>query len=179
MEIDMTIQKLPPTFQKIAHYAVLAAAICLLSITANAGSYGKKAKKDIVQTAASNGSFNTLVAALQAAGLEETLKGDGPYTVFAPTDEAFAKLPEGTVDNLLLVENRDQLIAILTYHVVAGEVTSAEVVKLSSATTVNGQDVQIRTQDGVVMIDGATVAAVDVMASNGVIHVIDEVILPN
>ena len=175
----MIIQKLPRKFQKFAHYAIFAAAISLLAITANAGSYGKKANKDIVQTAVSNGSFSTLVAALQATGLEETLKGDGPFTVFAPTDEAFAKLPAGTVDNLLLVENRDQLISILTYHVVAGEVTSAEVVKLSSATTVNGQDVQIRTQDGAVMINGATVAAADVMASNGVIHVIDEVILPN
>ena len=138
-----------------------------------------KAKKDIVETAISNGSFTTLVAALGAAGLVETLQGDGPFTVFAPTDEAFEKLPAGTVENLLLPENKDQLTAILTYHVVAGNVTSAQVVKLDSATTVNGQDVRIKVNEDVVMVDGATVAAVDVMASNGVIHVIDQVILPN
>ncbi len=142
--------------------------------------YGNyKAKKDIVETAISNGSFTTLVAALDAAGLVETLQGDGPFTVFAPTDEAFAKLPAGTVENLLLPENKDQLTAILTYHVLAGKVTSAQVVKLDSATTVNGQDVRIRINEDVVMVDGATVAAVDVMASNGVVHVIDQVILPN
>ena len=136
-------------------------------------------KKDIVDTAVGAGSFKTLVTAVKAAGLVDTLKGEGPFTVFAPTDEAFAKLPAGTVDNLLLPENKDQLTAILTYHVVAGKVTSAQVVTLESATTVNGQDVQIRVEKDIVMINGATVVAVDVMAGNGVIHVIDEVILPN
>jgi uncharacterized surface protein with fasciclin (FAS1) repeats len=175
----MTFQKLPLNIRKFAQLAVLAAAVGLFAITATAGQHKKKTSMDIVETAASNGSFNTLVAALEATGLNETLKGDGPFTVFAPTDEAFAKLPAGTVEKLLLPENRDQLTAILTYHVVAGKVTSAQVVKLNSATTVNGQDVEIRTNESIVMIDGATVAAVDVMASNGVIHVIDEVILPN
>lgn len=175
----MIFHKLPQNVRKLAQLTVLAAAVGLFAITATAGQYKHKASKDIVETAASNGSFNTLVAALDAAGLNETLKGDGPFTVFAPTDEAFAKLPAGTVEKLLLPENRDQLTAILTYHVVAGEVTSAQVVKLNSATTVNGQDIEIRTANDVVMIDGATVAAVDVMASNGVIHVIDQVILPN
>jgi uncharacterized surface protein with fasciclin (FAS1) repeats len=179
MENKMIFDKLSNDFRKLAHLTVLAAALGLFAITAAAGGYEHKSGKDIVETAASNGSFNTLVAALNAAGLSDTLKGDGPFTVFAPTDEAFAKLPAGTVENLLLPENRDQLIAILTYHVVSGKVTSAEVVKLTSAKTVNGQDVQIRTHNDMVMIDGATVAAVDVMASNGVIHVIDEVILPN
>ena len=175
----MLINKLTQSTQKFARYLVLAASISLFTITANAGNYGHKSSKDIVATASSNGSFTTLVAALEAAGLSETLQGEGPFTVFAPTDEAFAKLPAGTVENLLLPENKDQLIAILTYHVVAGKVTSAQVVKLESATTVNGQDVQIRLEKDTVMIDGATVAVVDVMASNGVIHVIDEVILPN
>ena len=173
----MIFKKFPRRVQKFAHYLVLAALISLFAISAEAGNY--EVKQDIVQTAANNGSFTTLVAAIDAAGLSETLQGDGPFTVFAPTDEAFAKLPAGTVENLLLPENKDQLVAILTYHVVAGKVTSSQVVKLDSATTVNGQDVQIRTNASGVMIDGATVGAVDVMASNGVIHVIDEVILPN
>ena len=175
----MIFHKLPRKAQQYARYMVLAASITLFAITANAGNYGHKASKNIVETASSNGSFTTLVAAVQAAGLSETLQGDGPFTVFAPTDAAFAKLPAGTVENLLLPENKDQLTAILTYHVVAGKVTAAQVVKLDSATTVNGQDVQIRVANGVVTVDGATVAAADVMASNGVIHVIDEVILPN
>lgn len=175
----MIINKLPKRLQKLALFSVFTAAVSLFAVTAFAGHHSVKASKDIVETAVSNGSFNTLVAALQAAGLVETLQGDGPFTVFAPTDEAFAKLPAGTVENLLLPENKDKLVAILTYHVVAGKVTAAEVVKLDSATTLNGQSVQIMTKGGAVMIDGATVAAADVMASNGVIHVIDEVILPN
>jgi uncharacterized surface protein with fasciclin (FAS1) repeats len=175
----MTIQKLPKSVQKFMHIAALAASIFLLAITAEAGHHAEKSRQDIVDTAASNGSFTTLVAAIQAAGLAETLRGEGPFTVFAPTDEAFAKLPAGTVENLLLPENKDQLIAILTYHVVSGKVTSSQVVKLNSATTVNGQDVEISIDKNIVMIDGATVSAADVMASNGVIHVIDEVILPN
>ena len=134
---------------------------------------------DIIEVANQSGSFNTLSAAIEAAGLTETLKGDGPFTVFAPTDAAFAKLPEGTVETLLLPENRDQLVAVLTYHVVPGKVTSDQVVTLASAKTVNGQSVSISTQSGTVMVDNATISAVDVLASNGVIHVIDEVILPN
>jgi uncharacterized surface protein with fasciclin (FAS1) repeats len=134
--------------------------------------------KDIVDTAVSAGQFTTLVAAVQAAGLVDVLKGDGPFTVFAPTDEAFAKLPEGTIADLLKPENRDKLTAILTYHVVAGKVMAADVVKLSSATTVQGSDVAIMVKDGKVWVDGAEVIATDVSASNGVIHVIDAVILP-
>jgi uncharacterized surface protein with fasciclin (FAS1) repeats len=136
-------------------------------------------EQDIVQVAASAGSFQTLVAAVQAAGLVETLKGSGPFTVFAPTDEAFAKLPAGTVENLLKPENIEQLRAILTYHVVAGEVKAAQVVGLEAATTVQGQDVRIAVKDGSVMIDDATVVTTDIEASNGVIHVIDTVILPD
>ncbi len=135
-------------------------------------------KADIVDTAVEAGNFSTLAAALQAAGLVDTLKGQGPFTVFAPTDAAFAKLPKGTVETLLKPENKDQLIAILTYHVVPGKVTADKVVKLTEATTVNGQRVEIKTNYGKVMVDNATVTATDVMASNGVIHVIDRVILP-
>ena len=134
--------------------------------------------KDIVDTAVEAGMFNTLAAALSAADLVEVLKGEGPFTVFAPTDEAFAKLPEGTVESLLLPENKDQLVAILTYHVVAGSVTSDQVVTLDSATTVNGASVSITASDAGVKVDDANVTAVDVLASNGVIHVIDAVILP-
>jgi uncharacterized surface protein with fasciclin (FAS1) repeats len=135
-------------------------------------------QKDIVDTAVSAGQFNTLVAAVQAAGLVETLKGEGPFTVFAPTDEAFAKLPEGTVETLLKPENKDKLISILTYHVVPGKVTSSDVVKVESAKTVQGQSVMVEVKDGNVMIDNARVVAADIGASNGVIHVIDSVILP-
>ena len=136
-------------------------------------------KKDIVDTAIEAGSFKTLVAAVQAAGLVDTLKGEGPFTVFAPTDEAFAKLPAGTVEELIKPENKDKLVSILTYHVVAGNVTSKEVVKLTSAKTVNGAEASVKVVDGKVMIDGATVVAVDIKCGNGVIHVIDSVILPN
>lgn len=134
---------------------------------------------DIVQTAISAGSFKTLVAAVQAAGLVETLQGKGPFTVFAPTDEAFAKLPKGTVEDLLKPENKQKLISILTYHVVSGAVQSGDVVKLSSARTVQGQNVGIKVADGSVMINNAKVVKADVPASNGVIHVIDTVILPS
>ena len=136
-------------------------------------------KADIVDVAVGAGQFNTLAAALDAADLVATLKGDGPFTVFAPTDEAFAALPEGTVESLLQPENKDKLVSILTYHVVAGEVTSDQVVKLNEATTVNGQSVSIRVADGSVYVNDATVVSVDIDASNGVIHVIDTVILPN
>jgi transforming growth factor-beta-induced protein len=134
---------------------------------------------DIVDTAVKAGKFNTLAAALKAAGLVDTLKGAGPFTVFAPTDEAFAKLPKGTLDELLKPENKAKLTAILTYHVVPGSVLAADVTKLSNAATVNGQRVDIKAAGGKVMIDGATVTATDVKTSNGVIHVIDTVIMPS
>ena len=134
--------------------------------------------KDIVDTAVSAGSFKTLVAAVQAAGLVDVLKSDGPLTVFAPTDEAFAKLPAGTVENLLKPENKEKLVAVLTYHVVAGRVSSEKVAGLRSAKTVNGQELKITSKDGGVMIDNAHVVAADIPASNGVIHVIDAVVLP-
>ncbi len=133
--------------------------------------------QDIVDIAVANGSFKTLVAAVAAAGLVETLKSEGPFTVFAPTDAAFAKLPAGTVEALL--KDRAKLTAILTYHVVPGTVLAADVVKLTSATTVQGGTVAIATREGKVMINGAEVLAADVTASNGVIHVIDSVLLPS
>lgn len=134
--------------------------------------------RDIVDTAVSAGSFNTLVAAVKAAGLVETLKGDGPFTVFAPTDEAFAKLPKGTLESLLKPENKDKLAAILNYHVVAGKVLAADVVKINSAKTVNGQSVKVSTKGDAVMVDEAKVLKADVLGANGVIHVIDSVMLP-
>ena len=139
---------------------------------------GERGKKDIVDTAVAAGSFSTLAAALQAADLVGTLKGAGPFTVFAPTDEAFAKLPAGTVESLLKPENKAKLQAILTYHVVPGSVSSMDVVKLKSAKTVNGQSVWIKTANGGVSINGANVVKADIQTSNGVIHVIDSVILP-
>jgi uncharacterized surface protein with fasciclin (FAS1) repeats len=139
---------------------------------------GHGMKKDIVDVAVENGSFTTLVAALKAAELVDTLKSKGPFTVFAPTDEAFAKLPAGTLEMLLLPENKEQLVSILTYHVVAGKVMAADVMKLNSAATVQGQDVMVETMGGKVMINDATVVIADVKASNGVIHVIDGVMLP-
>ena len=134
--------------------------------------------KDIVDTAVSAGSFKTLTTALKAAGLVETLKGKGPFTVFAPTDGAFAKLPAGTVDSLLKPENKQKLTAILTYHVVAGNVKAADVVKLTSAKTLNGESVTIKTAGGTVMINDATVVKADIAATNGTIHVIDTVLMP-
>ncbi len=159
-------------------------ALCTMSLVtamANAGHHEQDEMNtaDIVDTAIGAGQFNTLAAALTAAGLVDTLKGDGPFTVFAPTDDAFAKLPEGTVENLLKPENLDQLVSILTYHVVPGEVYAADVVQLTSATTVNGSDVSIKVADNGVSIDNANVVKTDIKASNGVIHVIDSVILPN
>ena len=138
----------------------------------------REMQKDIVDTAVDAGSFTTLAAALEAAGLVDTLKGEGPFTVFAPTDEAFAALPEGTVENLLKPENKDRLIAVLTYHVVPGAVEAADVVKLDSAETVNGESVTITASDAGVTVDNANVIKTDIMTSNGVIHVIDAVILP-
>lgn len=134
--------------------------------------------KDIVDTAMGAGQFKTLAAALQAAGLVETLKGAGPFTVFAPTDDAFAKLPAGTVEDLLKPENKDKLTAILTYHVVAGKVMAADVVTMSDAMTVNGAKLAIKVDGSTVMVNEAKVTAADVAASNGVIHIIDSVVLP-
>ncbi len=136
------------------------------------------ATKDIVDTAVAAGSFKTLVAAVKAAGLVDTLKGEGPFTVFAPTDAAFAKLPEGTIAELLKPENKAKLQAILTYHVVPGKVLAADVVKLTGAKTVQGQQIDIAVKNGKVSVDGANVVKTDIQTSNGVIHVIDSVILP-
>jgi len=147
------------------------------AMTAGTASFAGGHSKDIVDTAVSAGSFTTLVAAVQAAGLVETLKGEGPFTVFAPTDDAFAALPEGTVETLLKPENKDQLTAILTYHVVPGKVMSTDLSDNMMAPTVQGGDLTIMTGGGVT-VNGANVISADVMASNGVIHVIDQVILP-
>lgn len=144
----------------------------LLSVQAN----DHHEKKDIVDTAVAAGSFKTLAAALEAAGLVETLKGKGPFTVFAPTDEAFAKLPAGTVEALL--KDKAKLTKILLYHVVAGNVMAKDVVNLNSAKTVQGSSVKIKVKAGKVMVDNANVVKTDIATSNGVIHVIDTVIMP-
>lgn len=160
--------------------AVVAIALgCVASVRAadKCAASGAKAK-DIVDTAVAAGSFKTLAAALNAGGLVETLKGEGPFTVFAPTDEAFAKLPEGTLQELLKPENKDKLVGILTYHVVPGKVMAADVVKLSKAKTVQGGEVSIAVADGKVSVDSASVVKTDIRAANGVIHVIDAVLLP-
>ena len=136
----------------------------------------KAVKNDIVQTAISNGNFTTLATALTEAGLVDALKGDGPFTVFAPTDEAFKNLPEGALDNLL--KDKEALKNVLLYHVVSGNVSSKDVVKLDKATTLNGSDLKIMTKNGTVMINNADVIGADVEASNGIIHVIDKVLLP-
>ena len=156
---------------------VMAAALVLcLALGAYAGP--KAASQDIVDTAVAAGSFKTLAAALQAAGLVDTLKGKGPFTVFAPTDEAFAKLPPGTVEDLLKPENKEKLVAILTYHVGSGRDLASQVTKMSSAKTVNGQSLAISLNGGTVMVDNAKVIKTDILCSNGVIHVIDSVVLP-
>ncbi|MCE9630291.1 MAG: fasciclin domain-containing protein [Planctomycetia bacterium] len=134
--------------------------------------------KTVVENAAANESFKTLVAAVKAAGLVETLSGPGPFTVFAPTDEAFAKLPAGTLESLLKPENKSKLVEILTYHVVPGNVKAKDVVTLKEAKTVNGKMVAIAVKDGTVFLDGAKVVKTDITSKNGVIHVIDAVILP-
>lgn len=156
----------------------LVAATVLVAASAFAGNYGKK-ESDIVDTAVSAGDFGTLAAALKAGGLVDILKSEGPYTVFAPTDAAFAKLPDGTVKDLLKPENKDRLVSILTYHVVPGRVEAADVVNLSSADTVNGQPLAIRVQGDTVYVNDARVITTDIDASNGVIHVVDSVILPS
>ena len=138
----------------------------------------KPKKKAIVDTAAGAGSFKTLVAAIKAAGLVDTLKGKGPFTVFAPTDAAFGKLPKGTLASLLKPENKKKLQGILTYHVVAGKVRAKDVVKLKTAKTVNGKSVKIKVKKGKVYVDGAQVVMTDIKCANGIIHVINKVILP-
>lgn len=156
---------------------MVAAATVALGVTFG-GPATRAADVDIVATAVSAGQFKTLAAALGAAGLTDTLKGEGPFTVFAPTDAAFAKLPAGTVDSLLKPENKDQLVAILTYHVVPGKVMAADVTKLKQAKTVNGKTLEIEVKGDAVMVNDAKVTKTDIGASNGVIHVIDTVILP-
>ena len=169
----LLITKGTPDMIRRTFLAATAVATVALAAPAFAGGM----KKDIVDTAVDAGSFGTLVAAVQAAGLVETLKGDGPFTVFAPTDEAFAALPEGTVESLLLPENKDQLTAILTYHVVPGKVMSGDLTNNMMAATVEGSEVTIMTEGGV-MVDEASVVTADIETSNGVIHVIDKVIIP-
>ena len=149
-----------------------------LAMAADHADHGATKQQTVVDIAVGNPDFSTLVAALKAAGLVDTLSGAGPFTVFAPTNAAFAKLPAGTVDNLLKPENKAQLTAILTYHVVAGKAMAADVVKLTSAKTVQGGEVAIKVDGGAVMVDGAKVVSTDIAGSNGVIHVIDSVILP-
>ena len=158
---------------------MIAGIVAAMAITGAAANMGAAtADRDIVDTAVAAGSFKTLAKALQAADLVATLKGTGPFTVFAPTDEAFAKLPAGTLETLLKPENKTKLQRILTSHVVAGKVMSADVVKISSAKAVSGTTLTIAARDGGVTVDGAKVVKTDVAASNGVIHVIDSVILP-
>ncbi len=164
------IEALMKIFQSIIAVSVLS---LTLAAAVFAGSYNKK---DIVDTAVSAGNFNTLVTAVKAADLVETLKGDGPFTVFAPSDAAFEKVPGDTLNSLLA--DKSALANVLTYHVVAGKVSAADVVKLSEAKTVQGQNVQIEVKNGTVFIDGAQVVSADIEASNGIIHVIDTVILP-
>ncbi|MDO8986166.1 fasciclin domain-containing protein [Cypionkella sp.] len=154
-------------------FLALTASVALMSAPAFAGSHDK----DIVDTAIGAGTFTTLVTAIEAAGLVETLKGAGPFTVFAPTDAAFAALPAGTVEDLLKPENKEKLIAILTYHVVPGAVMSTDLTEGMMATTVNGAQVTI-TLEGGAKVNGAVISAADIVATNGVIHVIDSVILP-
>ena len=170
------------TFLKAAGLAALIG-LAGVSGEAAADNYGKKAhamaKADIVDTAVNAGSFNTLVAAVKAAGLVETLKSDGPFTVFAPTDAAFAKLPDGTLQSLLMPENRDQLVKILTYHVVPGAVYSKDLLgKTLEAGTAAGEALAIDATGSGVKVQGANVVTADVATSNGVIHVIDTVLLP-
>jgi uncharacterized surface protein with fasciclin (FAS1) repeats len=153
--------------------------IALVTVTLSVGTHAQHHDKDLVDTAVAAGSFGTLAKALQAADLVDTLKGQGPFTVFAPTDEAFAKLPPATLNELLKPENKQKLQRILTYHVVPGRVSSADVVKLRTAKTVSGDTIDIKANGGSVMVDSARVVKTDVQASNGIIHVIDTVIMPD
>ncbi len=159
--------------------AVTGLGITMMLVFAQGASIAADSNTDIVDTAVAAGDFETLAAALSAAGLVETLKGEGPFTVFAPTDEAFAKLPAGTVESLLDPENVEQLRAILTYHVVPGAIEASVAAELDDAVTVNGQSIRFSASESSVMVNDANVIAADIMASNGVIHVIDSVILPN
>ena len=154
---------------------------CLLVLTVALAAWAAPKhsnKKDIVDTAVAAGQFNTLAKALQAAGLVGTLKGNGPFTVFAPTDAAFAKLPAGTVEELLKPENKQKLVSILTYHVVPGDVMAAQVVKDKELKTVEGEPIMVSVNGGKVKVDNANVVKTDIVCSNGVIHVIDSVIMP-
>jgi uncharacterized surface protein with fasciclin (FAS1) repeats len=160
----------------LLRHGVAMVALVFAASPAFAGEGHKEAKKDIVETAVAAGNFKTLATALTEAGLIETLKGKGPFTVFAPTDEAFAKIPKATLENLL--KDKEQLKKVLLYHVVAGKVMSSAVVSLPSVKTVEGSSAKIKVQGKTVMVDNATVTAVDIEASNGVIHVIDSVIMP-
>ena len=153
-----------------AKLAIMAGMVVVCAASASAA--------DIVDTAVAAGSFKTLVAAVKAADLVDTLKGAGPFTVFAPTDEAFAKLPAGTLEELLKPENKAKLASILTYHVVSGKVMAKQAMKLNMATTVNGQSLSLKHSMGGLMVDGAKVVKADIACSNGVIHVIDTVIMP-
>ena len=171
------------TVSRFAMYALVAGAVALAAPQAASAAKHEKettqtAKACVVDTAKKAGSFNTLLAALKAADLESALRGEGPFTVFAPTDEAFKKLPEGTVESLLKPENKDKLKAVLTYHVVPGKVYAKHVVKLSSAKTLNGKEVKITVEGDTVKVDNAKVVKTDIEATNGVIHVIDTVLLP-
>jgi uncharacterized surface protein with fasciclin (FAS1) repeats len=163
---------------KIGSRNLAAVAATVIGLAAS-GANVRAGEKDIVDTAVAAGQFKTLATALNTAGLVETLKGPGPFTVFAPTDAAFAKLPAGTVENLLKPENKAQLAAILTYHVVPGKVMAADVAELKQAKTVNGKALTVKVDGSNVMIDGAKVVATDIAASNGVIHVIDTVVVPS
>lgn len=164
-------------------FVIISCVFFLVPALVAAGNYknyhGKSAKAmDVVDLAAHTGQFNTLIAAVQAAGLEGVLRGDGPYTILAPTDEAFAKLPEGTVEDLLKPENLEKLKGILTYHVIPGNVYAKDVVAMNSGKTVNGQEVTFKVEGDTVYADAAKIVKADVKASNGVIHIIDNVILP-
>ncbi len=172
------IKKLIATFAAVALVAVPAQAQST-GYSTTSMDHSNMTSDNIVQVASKAGSFGTLLAAAKAAGLVGALEGEGPLTVFAPTDDAFAKLPAGTVETLLKPENKEQLKSILLYHVVEGKVTSDQVVKLTSAKTLQGQKAKIAVKDGKVYVDGAQVIKADVPASNGVIHVIDSVILPS
>ncbi len=170
---------------KKLNFGIVWIILLLLPLSAFAGNYGTSKKtsdamstNDIVDTAVAAGSFNTLVAAVQAADLEATLRSEGPFTVFAPTDEAFDKLAPGTVENLLKPENKSKLQAILTYHVVSGKVMASDAAMLTSAKTVNGQSFRITESGSNLMVGNATVIKADIPASNGVIHVINEVLIP-
>jgi uncharacterized surface protein with fasciclin (FAS1) repeats len=163
---------------RVTGIASMAAVVLAVVGLAIGSTFARATNQDIVDTAVGAGQFKTLAAALKAADLVTTLKGSGPFTVFAPTDEAFAKLPAGTVESLLKPENKAKLTAILTYHVVPGALKAEQVTKLDEVKTVNGAMVKVSTEDGKVMINDATVVKADIAASNGVIHVIDKVILP-